>query len=82
MIFHHGDFIPEFAKVWTIQLIASDGETLGGPARFLSLEEESSHSMDLRIKHGWEIPYQWRFIAGKMVVFMQVIFFEFAMETE
>ena len=23
---------------------------------------------------GWEIPYQWSFIAGKMVVFMQVIF--------
>lgn len=28
-----------FVKVWTIQLIASDGETLGGPTRFLSLEE-------------------------------------------
>ncbi|CAK9087825.1 unnamed protein product [Durusdinium trenchii] len=30
------------SNVWRIQLVASNGETLGGPAQFLSLEEEKA----------------------------------------
>ena len=37
-------------QVWTIQLIASDGETLGGPAHFLSLEEDGWRMLEV----SWE----------------------------